>query len=333
MLRSLTMLSPVDLGIILSYRCRSACKHCLYACGPAWGETMSLATFREAVEATRLWKHPFRIHLTGGEPFLDFDLLLAAVEVVAARGVPQFVETNASWCLDEQDIMDKFIALKNAGMGSILISCSPFQSETIPLKRVAVAIKTALEVFGGRNVTVYLPHCIDQIRAFSTEKPVPLEAYVERYGEKKAGEMFWDQYGLIGGGRASYRLGHLTQRVSAEAFRGETCAAEILFPHHSHFDLYGNHISWFCGGLSVGSWRDLSGTSEAFQKGQFPRLIGVLITKGPYGLFKLAENAYGYRELSDGYTTKCHLCVDVRKHLLPTGEFPELRPPRFYEML
>jgi len=294
---------------------------------------MSLDLVREAVAATEFWTHPFRIHLTGGEPFLNFDLLLAAAEIVAARGVPQFVETNASFCLDAQDTANKFAALKQAGVGSILISCSPFQSETIPLNRVAVATRAAFDVFGERNVTIYLPHCIDQIRAFSTDQPVPLEAYIERYGEKKAGEMFWDQYGLIGGGRASYRLGHLTQRFPAEAFQGENCAAEILFPHHSHFDPYGNHISWFCGGLTIGSWRDLRESTEDFQNGQFPALIRILVARGPYAMFKFAENQYGYRERNDGYTTKCHLCVDVRKHLLPTTKFPELTPAKFYDML
>jgi len=327
------MLSPLDLGIILSYRCRSACKHCLYACGPGWKETMSLEDVREAVEATKLWTHPFRIHLTGGEPFLDFDLLLQAVRIVKERGVPQFVETNASWCLDQRDVRERFSVLKDAGMESILISCSPFQGETIPLSRVATAIKAAFDVFGARNTTVYLPHCIDQIKAFSADKPVPLEAYIERYGEKRVGQMLWEEYGLIGGGRASYRLGHLTERSGAEAFEGDNCAAEIPFPHHSHFDLYGNYISWFCGGLTVGSWRELRQTMEEFEAGQFPTLIRILVTEGPYGLFQLAEKKYAYEELADGYTTKCHLCVDVRKHLLPTKEFPELRPAKFYEML
>ncbi len=329
----LKLLSPLDLGIILSYRCESRCKHCLYACGPGWKETMSLDAVREAVAATKVWNHPFRVHLTGGEPFLDFDFLIQAAQIVAERGVPQFVETNASWCLDPDDVREKFSTLKNAGVGSILISCSPFQSETIPLSRVAIGIKAAFDVFGSQNTTVYLPHCIDQIGAFSTDKPVPLDAYIERYGAKRAGEMFWDEYGLIGGGRASYRLGHLTKRFPAEAFEGENCVTEILYPHHSHFDLYGNHISWFCGGLSIGSWRELPRTMEDFEKARFPALIGILVIKGPYGLFKLAEGKHGYRELEEGYTSKCHLCVDLRKHLLPTGEFPELRPAPFYEML
>jgi hypothetical protein len=323
----------MDLGIILSYRCRSACKHCLYACGPGWKETMNVEEVQEAVEATKLWTHPFRIHLTGGEPFLDFDLLVRATEIVAKRGVPQFAETNAAWCTDEEDGREKFTALKNAGMDSILISCSPFQSETIPLSRVAVAIKAAFEVFGSRNTTVYLPHCIDQIKAFSADRPVPLQAYIERYGEERVGQMFWEEYGLIGGGRASYRLGHLAKRSGAEAFEGENCLAEILFPHHSHFDLYGNHISWFCGGLSVGSWRELPKTMKEFSEGEFSTLIRILVTMGPHGLSQLAEKEYGYRGLDGGYTSKCHLCVDVRKHLLPTGQFPELRPAQFYEML
>jgi hypothetical protein len=35
--------------------------------------------------------------------------------------------------------------------------------------------------------------------------------------------------------------------------------------------------------------------------------------------------------LPDGYAGKCHLCVDVRRHLVRRGGFPELRPAAFYE--
>jgi hypothetical protein len=40
---------------------------------------------------------------------------------------------------------------------------------------------------------------------------------------------------------------------------------------------------------------------------------------------------YGYEELPDGYAGKCHLCVDVRRHLVEHGEFAELRPRAFYD--
>ena len=75
-------LAPQDVGIILSYRCHSGCKHCLYNCGPHWEkEPMSAETLREALEAVTVWPRTPQVHLTGGEPFLFFDLLLEGARI------------------------------------------------------------------------------------------------------------------------------------------------------------------------------------------------------------------------------------------------------------
>jgi hypothetical protein len=144
--------------------------------------------------------------------------------------------------------------------------------------------------------------------------------------------MFWQGYGLISGGRSGYRLGHLAPKQPAENFRRENCHLEILHAHHSHFDLYGNYISGFCGGLTIGDWHDLPNILNNFEAGRFPTLIETLIESGPYGLFKLAQRDFQYVPLPDGYVGKCHLCVDVRRHLAQEGDFEELRPLQFYEM-
>lgn len=329
----LGLLSPIDLGIILSYQCQAGCKHCLYACGPRWKGWMTPGQVEEAIEVTKHWRHEFRVHLTGGEPFLNFELLLEAAKIVAARGVYQFVETNAGWCNDEKTTFEKLRELKAMGMNGILISCSPFQAEHIPLRKVLVLAKVACEVFGESNVGIYQTKCIKWLSRFGINELVPLERFVKEYGEKRAGWMFWHEYGLIGGGRASYRLGHFTQKFEPERFKGQNCALELLYPHHSHFDLYGNHISWFCGGLAIDRWMNLPKTVEEFSKGNFPPLVSILVHDGPYGLYELARDEYGYTKLKDGYANKCHLCVDVRGHLLSVGDFEELRPRQFYEML
>jgi hypothetical protein len=41
---------------------------------------------------------------------------------------------------------------------------------------------------------------------------------------------------------------------------------------------------------------------------------------------------HGYTELQ-GYVSKCHLCADVRRHLVRHAEFSELQPREFYERL
>jgi len=41
-----------------------------------------------------------------------------------------------------------------------------------------------------------------------------------------------------------------------------------------------------------------------------------------------------YKELSGGYVSKCHLCLDIRRHIAEqTSEFEELRPIEFYRHL
>ena len=40
-------LQPRDLGLILGYRCQAACAHCLYNCGPGWGDWITPEAVRE----------------------------------------------------------------------------------------------------------------------------------------------------------------------------------------------------------------------------------------------------------------------------------------------
>ena len=326
-------LHPTDLGLILSYKCQAACAHCLYNCGPGWQEWMATDEIRAALEATLVWDHHYQVHITGGEPFLNFPLLLHAVEITKELDIPCYVETNAGWCVRESTVEERFSALKNAGLQAVLISCSPFHAEAIPLEKTFLAIRKGEEIFGPRGVIVYLSEWIEQIRSFGVENTVPLEKYAEVFGRESAGRMFWQGYGLISGGRSAYRLGHFAPKHQPEIFKGQYCRQEVLYAHHSHFDLYGNYISWFCGGLTVGDWHRLPTLIEAFQVGEYPPLIKILVEKGAYGLFEKGKEEYGYVPLEQGYVGKCHLCVDVRRHLSRLADFEELQPTKFYEMV
>jgi hypothetical protein len=50
------------------------------------------------------------------------------------------------------------------------------------------------------------------------------------------------------------------------------------------------------------------------------------------GLLNFALDV-GYQELSEGYVSKCHLCLDIRKYLASNGDYDELKPREFYEQL
>jgi hypothetical protein len=292
---------------------------------------MSPEEVQTALEATLDWGKRFQVHLTGGEPFLNFPLLLHAVRTATELGISNYLETNAGWCTREALVEERFLALRDAGLGAVLISCSPFHAATIPFKRTLLGIQKALEIFGRRGVIVYLPEWLEQIQSLDRGETTDLEEYVEIYGSQNAGRMFWEGYGLISGGRSGYRLGHLMEGHPASHFQGVNCQREILYSHHSHFDLYGNFISGFCGGLTVGDWHDLPELRTRYQAGDYPRLISILINQGPFGLFDFAHREYEYPPSEEGYVGKCHLCVDVRRHLVKHADFPELEPREFYE--
>lgn len=324
---------PAIIGLILSYKCQSACSHCLYNCGPEWQDWITPEDIKAAVTATMAWEYPYQIHITGGEPFLNYSLLLLAVHIVAEKNIPCYVETNAGWCLQESLVVHKFKQLKDSGLNGLHISCSPFHAEKIPPIRTFTAISAAYKVFGPHRITIYLPEWMKLISKFGLETPIPLEHYIQNLGPKTAGKLFWNGYGLISGGRSGYRLGHLTDKKPANYFKNQSCQDEIVFASHAQLDPYGNYLAGNCGGISLGNWHDFPGLLNELMENELPPIVSILTIGGPYRLYQYALKNFGYKEKNEGYVGKCHLCVDLRKHLSSISDFPELAPRTFYDLL
>ena len=326
-------LAPRDIGLILTYRCLPTCAHCLYNCGPGWQDWMSIEDVRAALtQAKDVWRQGFQVHLTGGEPFMNFPLLLESTRIAVDLGIPVYVETNASWCRDKGRAAERYRQLREAGLAAVLISVSPFHQETIPLQRTLDGISAASAAFGTSRVIVYQSEWLPEMSRHDRMAPVPLDTYAAEYGQHQAGLHLWLGYGLISGGRSGYRLGDLAIKQPAGAFRGMDCSQELLFAQHSPLDLYGNFIPAFCGGIALGDWHALRQLVEATRGGKDTPFLKELLERGPFGLYQHAVQSHDYIPLPEGYAGKCHLCVDLRRYLVRTGAFEaHLLPVEFYE--
>ena len=137
-------------GIILTYRCTCACRHCIYACSPGRDGAMDRALLRHIVSVLADLPFPPGIHLAGGEAFLVPDLLEEGTAAVRDAGlVMDFIETNAAWVRDEESAIQRLARLREAGCPRLLVSSTPFHAETIPPWRVDVALAAARRVLGG----------------------------------------------------------------------------------------------------------------------------------------------------------------------------------------
>lgn len=81
---------PISGGLLLSYKCSARCDHCMYACSPEWNDWISKEDLEKILTQLggRIWPNPYGednvslnygLHFTGGEPFLNFELLNCGV--------------------------------------------------------------------------------------------------------------------------------------------------------------------------------------------------------------------------------------------------------------
>jgi hypothetical protein len=332
--------SPSSAGVLLSYKCSAACRHCMYACSPEWEANWMPETDLEVL-LSRLaahimpspWGHEgvglsHGLHFTGGEPFLNFDLLLRATQMADDMGIPStFVETNCSWCGADEITRSRLQRLKQAGMKGIMISVNPFYAEYVPFERTERCIRVSQEVFGP-NVMVYQLEFYRQFKRLGVRDRIAFEDYLSLAQRDRSGvavEMF-----LMG--RAAQALRPYYNSQPARAFFDEPCRPPFLRDWHNHFDNYGNFMPGFCGGISLGSWRELDRlVDDGVELDEHP-VLRYLVAEDIGGLLEFACD-FGYQERSDGYLSKCDLCLDIRALLASRGNFAELSPRAFYARL
>jgi hypothetical protein len=333
--------SPISGGLILSYKCSAECRHCIYGCSPKWSadwisEEELIRTLKQL--ASRIMPSPYGsnvttlshgLHFTGGEPFMNFNLLCKAVEIAHNLHIPSmFVETNCFWAVNDKITKEKLKLLKSRGLHGIMISVNPFYLEHVPFERTERVIRFALDIF-KRNVMVYQLEYYKRFVQWGIKDKVSFEDYLKI--EKRENLFRNVEFFIMG--RAAYnlkeKLKNLYPAYPASFFFHESCSSDLLRTWHNHFDNYGNYVPGFCGGLSLGDCQNLDVLlNNGLELDEYP-ILKFLINDDLKGLFEFAEE-HGYRESGDGYFSKCHLCTDLRRFLVNKGEFKELKPKEFY---
>jgi len=264
----------------------------------------------------------YGLHFTGGEPFLNFELLAKATEIAHELEIPStFVETNSFWCTEDETTREKLIRLRDSGLHGILVSVNPFILDQVPFERTQRAIKIGREVF-GQNAIVYQEVFYRQFERLNIKDSLPFREYlqIEPNGLTCAE--------LLPMGRVVHRLGHLYRKHPAKRFFGESCREELTRGWHIHVDNYCNYMTGYCGGVSLGDGRDIDPICQGVNLNERP-ILNALITDLE-NLLQLARELE-YEEQREGYISKCHLCLDIRKHIAQkTDKFEELRPREFY---
>lgn len=341
-IKNIKIPQPKSTGLMLSYKCNARCLHCMYACSPEWkADWLSQDRLKDIIEILagnivsafpgedRIGLN-YGLHFTGGEPFLNFDLLKKAVNLAHQYSIPSlFAETNSSWAVDDKTTYNKLKTLKDLGLKGILISVNPFFLEYVPFARVKRTVKISKQVFPEKNVFVYQNYYYNKFKEMGLESTLSFEDYLKQEGEDFAQNTEFFIMGRTPQELDKYNLKSFPKYPVSQVIN-QPCQPSFLRRWHNHIDNYGNYIPGYCGGISLGKIYNLD---KLNQKGISPREYPVLfdIAQDNFqGLLELGRE-YGYQVKEEGYYSKCHLCLDIRKKLNQEGDFKELQPEQFYK--
>jgi MoaA/NifB/PqqE/SkfB family radical SAM enzyme len=133
------------IGLFLTERCNIKCSHCWFSCGPdktaKVSKTQAEDYIKQALGLGAQW-----ISFTGGEPFLEFELLVDLVSFSYKLGLKTEVVTNCFWANSKSAAQDKLLSLKVAGLDVLNLSMDDFHQEHIPINTTKHCYDAAIEL-------------------------------------------------------------------------------------------------------------------------------------------------------------------------------------------
>ena len=301
-------------GLMLSYRCPSRCACCYVFSGPDVAEPATEMTVEMALDCwtavRRMAGASGRVHLTGGEPFLDYDRLEQIMQAAQKAGLEglEKIETNAYWCTDAQLVRQRLSRLKKLGLTRLQISTDVYHQQFVPFERVRLAARIALDLLGPQRVQIrWRDFFANPIMVGPMKENQRNKAFLNAMAKRPERLL----------GRAAEKLANLFPLRTYEEFTDINCKQNLLGARHVHIDGSGNVFPGTCIGIVVGkvvsdSKHTLDRLWQQFDYRQHP-IMSVLIEKGPTGLINLAQQK-SYQP-KPGYAHKCHLCYDIRRFL------------------
>ncbi|MFH1231324.1 MAG: radical SAM protein [Planctomycetota bacterium] len=149
------------IGLLITRKCTSRCKHCDWEAGPEREGLMSVQEaetyLKEAIKVDK----PDRISISGGEPLIYFERVIEIANIAHRLGYKVGIFTNFSWAKSPDIAYKRLSQLKENGITFILTSADAFHQEYVPIDCVCNGLLAAKEV-GFEYIRISHQHIDDK---------------------------------------------------------------------------------------------------------------------------------------------------------------------------
>ena len=289
--------------------------------------------------AVRIWDqlretspHGCRVHITGGEVFGNWELLIEILTRAQSEGLTPLdkVETNAFWATDDAIIRERIEALDAAGMRKLGISTDPFHQQFVPIENPRRLARVATKMLGADRVQIRWEDFLDNPFDFDRDSCIP--ALGQNFCKDALVSWISAKHERLTG-RAGEILAPYLSLHPVESFAGQNCREGLMRGRHVHIFPQGHVFPGVCAGIVLGNATEMSipEIREKVKSNYSDRVVlGSLVRGGPVELLDVAKS-FGFEPQST-YAGKCHLCWKIRKFLVSQGLLSdELGPKEMYE--
>lgn len=302
------MKSTLNIGFLYTSHCNAKCMHCSTDCGPKKRIYLDENHIFRTIEQAAILFPDRLLHVSfsGGEPFLDFELLCRLVSYAREHAAETTCVTNAHWAINTETAHSLLEQLKLCGLSGLAVSASEFHEPFIPPIRVATALSVARKlglrailkypsVANGESVKQWAMRWGCDLKDIALEE-FPIMPHL-RTGEVLPSHAYQRTTGIPTGACPATTL---TYRESGDAF---TCCTP----------------GGFVDSLKLGNIKTES-FETIFNRFAMGGLQQILRTEGPSYFIPHVLDA-GYRNhLRDEYDGVCDLCT----HMFADAELAEV---------
>ncbi len=134
------------LALIVTRKCTSQCSICCLECGPHSNGKLPMELTLSCIEQASKINGINSVGISGGEPFIYFDELLAWVSASKSHKLMSSCTTNGYWATNPTITRKKLSQLQNAGLTAIKVSMDIFHQEYVPLENIRNIITSSKEI-------------------------------------------------------------------------------------------------------------------------------------------------------------------------------------------
>ena len=119
-------------GLLITQQCNISCDHCWFECGPGKTAKMMMSQGKNYLTQIKYAGAQWA-SFTGGEPFLEYDLLHQLIRFASNLDLKTETVTNCFWGNNVAKAKENLEPLVDAGLDVLNISIDDFHQEHISL--------------------------------------------------------------------------------------------------------------------------------------------------------------------------------------------------------